>query len=161
MDDDLARFVMGMVAIIVIGVLLLFWWACPGFDRAKSSGVDSTVGDDCKSSKFHNCKRWVIFFSRLRLRCSRTYCIKETTRTRFGGFLISSNTNKNSYFSLCYLGNGNIYKRYIQCQFNIGELLWNGLHLKQAICVLVSKSRCILLIVNSHINQKGCFGNLF
>ncbi len=28
----------------------------PEFDWAKSNGVDSTVGDDCKSSKIYKCK---------------------------------------------------------------------------------------------------------
>jgi len=32
-------------------VLVYFWWAWIGFDRANSNRVDSTVGDDRKSSK--------------------------------------------------------------------------------------------------------------
>jgi len=65
MNDEVVKWLFGITVVLVVFAIVLLWWASHGFDRAKSNRVDSTVGDDRKSSKTYTCKRWGICSSRL------------------------------------------------------------------------------------------------
>jgi hypothetical protein len=48
-----------------LSVFSIFRWGSTRFDRATSKQVDSTVGDDRKSSKKRKCKRRTVRFGSL------------------------------------------------------------------------------------------------